>query len=31
MGKVMGVVNKELAGKTDGKTISTLVKKHLLS
>ena len=31
MGKVMGLVNKELAGKTDGKTISTLVKKHLLS
>ncbi len=31
MGKVMGVVSKELAGKTDGKTISTLVKKHLLS
>jgi uncharacterized protein YqeY len=30
MGKVMGSLNKELAGKTDGKTISTLVKKHLM-
>jgi hypothetical protein len=29
MGKVMGVVSKELAGKADGKTISTLVKKNL--
>ena len=31
MGKVMGSLSKELAGKTDGKTISTLVKKHLMS
>jgi uncharacterized protein YqeY len=31
MGKVMGVVSKELAGKTDGKTISTLVKQKLMS
>jgi len=31
MGKVMGVVSKELAGKADGKTISTLVKKSLMS
>ncbi len=30
MGKVMGVVSKELAGKADGKTISTLVKQKLL-
>jgi uncharacterized protein len=30
MGKVMGVVSKELAGQADGKTISTLVKKHLM-
>ena len=30
MGKVMGVVSKELAGKADGKTISTLVKKNLM-
>ena len=30
MGKVMGMVSKQLAGKADGKTISTLVK-HLLS
>lgn len=29
MGKVMGIVSKELAGKADGKTISSLVKKHL--
>ncbi|WP_299012126.1 GatB/YqeY domain-containing protein [uncultured Polaribacter sp.] len=29
MGKVMGMVSKELAGQADGKTISTLVKKHL--
>lgn len=29
MGKVMGVVNKQLAGKADGKTISTIVKSHL--
>ena len=31
MGKVMGIVSKELAGKADGKTISMLVKKHLMS
>ena len=30
MGRVMGVVSKELAGKADGKTISTLVKKNLM-
>ena len=30
MGKVMGMVSKELAGQADGKTISTLVKKNLL-
>ena len=30
MGKVMGAVSKELAGKADGKTISTLVKKNLM-
>ncbi|WP_159951938.1 GatB/YqeY domain-containing protein [Polaribacter septentrionalilitoris] len=30
MGKVMGVVSKELAGQADGKTISTLVKKNLM-
>jgi len=30
MGKVMGSLSKELAGKTDGKTISTFVKKHLM-
>ncbi|CDF80657.1 Yqey-like protein [Formosa agariphila KMM 3901] len=30
MGKVMGVVNQQLAGKADGKTISTLVKKNLV-
>ena len=29
MGRVMGVVSKSLAGKTDGKTISTLVKAKL--
>ena len=29
MGKVMGLLSKELEGKTDGTTISTLVKKHL--
>jgi uncharacterized protein YqeY len=29
MGKVMGVVSKELAGKADGKTISTIVKSKL--
>ena len=31
MGKVMGVVSNELAGKTDGKTISTLIKQKLMS
>ena len=30
MGKVMGMVSKELAGQADGKTISTLVKKNLM-
>jgi uncharacterized protein YqeY len=29
MGKVMGAANKELAGKTDGKTISEVVKQLL--
>ncbi len=29
MGKVMGVATKELAGKADGKTISTVVKSLL--
>tara|TARA_R100001369_G_scaffold21881_5_gene39792 strand:- start:63 stop:515 length:453 start_codon:yes stop_codon:yes gene_type:complete len=29
MGKVMGMASEELAGKADGKTISTLVKKNL--
>lgn len=29
MGKVMGMANKQLAGKTDGKTISGIVKKLL--
>ncbi len=29
MGKVMGVVSKKLAGKADGKTISTFVKQNL--
>ena len=31
MGKVMGIVSKELAGQADGKTISKFVKKHLMS
>ncbi len=31
MGKVMGVLSKDLAGKADGKTISTFVKKHLMN
>ena len=30
MGKVMGIVSKQLAGQADGKTISTLVRKNLL-
>jgi len=29
MGKVMGIVSKELSGQADGKTISTIVKKKL--
>ena len=29
MGKVMGIVNKKLAGRADGKTISTVVKAKL--
>lgn len=29
MGKVMGIVSQKLAGKTDGKTISTIVKHKL--
>ena len=29
MGRVMGIANKQLAGKTDGKSISTLVKELL--
>ena len=29
MGKVIGAVNKQLAGKADGKTISDIVKKAL--
>ena len=29
MGKVMGIVNKQLAGKADGKTIATIVKAKL--
>jgi len=29
MGKVMGIVSKELAGQADGKLISTIVKKKL--
>ncbi len=31
MGKVMGVATKQLAGKADGKLISTLVKEMLAS
>lgn len=31
MGKVMGIVNKQLAGQADGKTISTIVKARLMS
>ncbi len=30
MGKVMGMLSKELAGKADGKTISTIVKQQLI-
>lgn len=29
MGKVMGLVSKQLAGKADGKTISTIVRQKL--
>ena len=29
MGRVMGMVNKELAGRADGKTVSTVVKSKL--
>ena len=29
MGKVIGLANKKLAGRADGKTISTLVKEML--
>ncbi|RSK41965.1 GatB/YqeY domain-containing protein [Mangrovimonas spongiae] len=29
MGKVMGIVSKQLAGQADGKTISTIVKQKL--
>ena len=29
MGKLMGIVNKELSGKADGKTISEVVKELL--
>ncbi|RPG67200.1 MAG: GatB/YqeY domain-containing protein [Flavobacteriaceae bacterium TMED42] len=29
MGKVMGMASKEMAGKADGKTISSIVKKKL--
>lgn len=31
MGKVMGMASKELAGRADGKTISTIVKEKLSS
>lgn len=31
MGKVMAEVNKEVAGQADGKTISVIVKKSLMS
>ncbi|MEM9142642.1 MAG: GatB/YqeY domain-containing protein [Bacteroidota bacterium] len=31
MGKVMGIVSKELAGQADGKTISTIVRAKLSS
>jgi uncharacterized protein YqeY len=31
MGKVMGTLTKQLAGKADGKLISTLVKQELNS
>ena len=31
MGKVMGIASKQMAGKADGKTISTIVKQQLSS
>lgn len=31
MGKVMGIVNKALAGRADGKTIATIVKAKLMA
>jgi len=31
MGKVMGIVSKDLAGQADGKTISTIVKAKLMA
>lgn len=31
MGKVMGILSKQLSGQADGKTISMFVKKHLMS
>ena len=31
MGKVMGMASKEMTGKADGKTISTIVKAQLNS
>lgn len=30
MGKVMGIVNQQLAGQADGKTISDIVKRNLV-
>ena len=30
MGKVMGIVSKQIAGQADGKTISTIVKSKLM-
>ena len=30
MGKVMGMVTKQLSGKSDGKTISQIVRKNLI-
>ena len=29
MGKVMGMASKEMSGKADGKTISTIIKQKL--
>jgi uncharacterized protein YqeY len=31
MGRVMGMASNEMAGKADGKTISTIVKQKLSS